>query len=71
MERQKRQIRDPSAKKIRDYETQNSPENNFETHRQKRFRDFEIGPKFSKTHVFRLRHHSIPFHLVNTRALAL
>ena len=43
----------PVGEKIRDFETQKSPEN--ETLRPiKNASDFNIGPKFSETHVFGL-----------------
>ena len=48
----------PVGKKIRDSEAQkNTRKRDFET-LKKRFRDFEIGPKFSESHVFRgtIRH---------------
>ena len=45
-------LQDPSAKNIRDSETQKSRrKRDFQTH-QKCFRDFEIGPKFSDINIY-------------------
>ena len=59
----------PVGKKIRDSEAQkkNTRKRDFET-LKKRFRDFEIGPKFSETQVFRgtIRH---PYCYFSTKCL--
>ena len=53
------QIGDRDFKKIETPRKQDHPKNRlFEAH-QKRFRDFEIWPKFFETHFFS-RNHSIP-----------
>ena len=44
-------VRNPSLRPFQKSKKQTMKKRDFETY-QKRFRDFEILPKFSKTHVF-------------------
>ena len=57
-------VRNPSLRPFQKSKKQTMKKRDFETY-QKRFRDFEILPKFSETHVFQgtIRH---PFMIIKT-----